>query len=61
MNSLGALILLSLAFGVTIAIRVIILLVLRSGETTKAPRTDGEKPTVISSDLFTKSTQEQNQ
>jgi hypothetical protein len=52
MNSLGPLILLALAFGFTLAIRVVILIVLRSGETTKAPRTGGPEPTVIPSDLF---------
>jgi hypothetical protein len=55
MNSIGPLIFLSLAFGFTLAIRVIILIVLRSGETTKAHRTDGKQPTVIPSDLFSAS------
>jgi hypothetical protein len=52
MNSIGPLIFLSLAFGFTLAIRVIILIVLRSGETTRTTRTRGPKPTVIPSDLF---------
>ena len=52
MNSIGPLIFLALAFGFTLAIRVVILIVLRSGETTKAPPADGQQPTVIPSDLF---------
>jgi len=52
MNSIGPLIFLSLAFGFTIAVRVVILIVLRSGETTRTNRTVGPKPTVIPDDLF---------
>lgn len=54
MNTLGPLILLGFAFALLLLGRVIILLVLRSGETTKRirPRT-GEQPTVIKDDLFT--------
>lgn len=61
MNSIGPLIFLSLAFGFTIAIRVIILIVLRSGETTRAPRTGGPEPTVIPNDLFTPQTKDTKQ
>jgi len=52
MNSTGPIILLSVGFRFTLAIRVIILIVLRSGETTRTPRTGGPKPTVIPNDLF---------
>ncbi len=52
MNSIGPLIFLSLAFGFTIAVRVVILIVLRSGETTRTTNTTGPKPTVIPDDLF---------
>jgi len=52
LNSIGPLILLALAFGFTLAIRVVILIVLRSGETTRTTRTGGPEPTVIPSDLF---------
>ncbi len=53
MNTLGPLILLSFAFALTILVRVIILLVLRSGETKKRTRPQtGEPPTVIQDDLF---------
>lgn len=54
MNTLGPLILLSFAFAFLLLVRVIILLVLRSGETTKrTPRQVGPQPTVIKDDLFT--------
>lgn len=54
MNTLGPLILLCFSFGLLLLGRVIILLVLRSGETTKPmPRHTGEQPTVIKDDLFT--------
>ncbi|MGV6815093.1 MAG: hypothetical protein ACWA5W_08810 [Phycisphaerales bacterium] len=52
MNSIGPLIFLALAFGFTIAARVVILLVLRSGETSRTTHTTGPGPTVIPSDLF---------
>ncbi len=45
MNSLGPLIFLVLAFGFTLALRVVILIVLRSGETTKAPPANRQQPT----------------
>ncbi len=53
MNTLGPLILLSFAFALLILGRIIILLVLRSGETTKRTRPQtGEPPTVIQDELF---------
>ena len=52
MNSIGPLIFLSLAFGFTLAVRIVILIILRSGETSRTNRTVGPKPTVIPSDLF---------
>lgn len=52
MNSNGPIILLSLAFGFTIALRIVFLIILRSGEKTKTPRTRGPEPTVIPSELF---------
>ncbi len=53
MNTIGPLILLGFAFGLLMLGRIIILLVLRSGETerTKRPRS-GEQPSVINDDLF---------
>ena len=61
MNSIGPLIFLSLAFGFTIAVRVVILIVLRSGETTRTTRTLGPKPTVIPNDLFSIQTKDTKQ
>ena len=61
MNSIGPLIFLSLGFGLTLAIRVIILIILRSGETTRTTRTVGPEPTVIPSDLFSNQTKDTNQ
>lgn len=53
MNTLGPLILLGFTFALLLLIRVIILLVLRSGETTKRKRPQsGEPPTVIQDELF---------
>lgn len=52
MNTIGPLIFLSLAFGLTIALRIVFLLIIRSGETTKSKRTQGPTPTVIPHDLF---------
>ncbi len=53
MNTLGPLILLGIAFALLLLGRVIILLVLRSGETTKRTRPQmGESPTVIRDELF---------
>ncbi len=51
-NSIGPVILLAVAFAFTLAVRVAILILLRSGETTRTPNTKGPKPTVIPSDLF---------
>ena len=57
MNTLGPLILLGFAFALLLLGRVIILLVLRSGETTKRTRPQtGEPPTVIHDDLFSNGT-----
>ncbi len=53
MNTLGPLILLGFTFALLLLVRVIILLVLRSGETTKRKRPPmGESPTVIHDELF---------
>ena len=53
MNTLGPLILLGFAFALLLLGRVIILLVLRSGETTKRTRPrSGQQPTVIRDELF---------
>lgn len=53
MNTLGPLILLGICFALLLLGRVIILLVLRSGETTKRTRPQrGEQPTVIQDNLF---------
>ncbi|HCT43662.1 MAG: hypothetical protein CMJ35_10185 [Phycisphaerae bacterium] len=53
MNTLGPLILLSFAFALLLLGRIVILLVLRSGETTKRTRPQtGEPPTVIHDELF---------
>lgn len=53
MNTLGPLILLGFAFALLLLGRVIILLVLRSGETTKRTRPrPGQQPTVIRDELF---------
>jgi len=61
MNSIGPLILLSLGFGFTLAIRVVILIILRSGETTRTHRTLGPKPTVIPNELFSTKTKDTKQ
>jgi len=61
MNTIGPLIFLSLAFGFTLAIRVIILIVLRSGETTRTNPAVDPKPTVIPNDLFSTQTKDTNQ
>ena len=59
MNTIGPLILLGIGFALLMLGRVIILLVLRSGETTKHTRpTTGEQPRVIRSDLFADTTNE---
>lgn len=53
MSTLGPLILLGLAFALLLTGRVIILLVLRRGETTRRPHArPGPAPTVIKDDLF---------
>lgn len=61
MNSLGPIIFLALAFGFTLATRVVILIILRSGETSRTPHTQGTTPTVIPSDLFKPDQNAQNQ
>lgn len=53
MNTIGPLILLGFTFALLLLVRVIILIVLRSGETTKRTRPPmGESPTVIHDELF---------
>jgi len=55
MNTIGPLIFLTIAFGSLLAIRIIFLLIIRSGETTKDKRLlrPGEsQPKVIKADLF---------
>ena len=61
MNSLGPIIFLALAFGFTLATRVVILIILRSGETSRTPHIEGTPPTVIPSDLFKPDQNAQNQ
>lgn len=53
MNTLGPLILLCITFAFLLGVRVVILLVLRSGEMTKRPRiAAGSPPTIIRDSLF---------
>ena len=55
MNTIGPLIFVTLAFGSLLALRIVFLLILRSGETKKDKRLlrPGEaQPTVISKNLF---------
>lgn len=59
MNTLGPLILLALAFALLLLGRIVILLVLRAGETTKPVQQNrGKQPTVIRDDLFADTTNE---
>jgi len=52
MNSISPTIFLALAFGFTLAVRVAILIILRSGETTRTPNIDHSKPTIINNAKF---------
>lgn len=61
MKTIVPLIFLTLAFGFLLALRVVFLLVIRSGETPRTKHTNGPKPTVISNELFSKRNEDPNQ
>jgi hypothetical protein len=58
MNTIGSLIFVVLAFGFLLALRIVLLLVIRAGETQKKHIPNGYKPTVIKNDLFASNTNE---